>query len=73
MDTFYFSSSVAHYDNNETMQVYLENHLPDVFNIIFEDGTYAEIQNRYTNQIFEVHASGNGDSFNHKIEFNFKQ
>ena len=53
------------------MQEYLENHLPQCFDVIFEDGTYVEIQNKNTGQIFGVTASGDGDSFNHKVEFEF--
>ena len=53
------------------MNDYLTNHLPENFEIIFEDGTYAEIQNKDNGQIWGVNASGDGDSFNHKVEFEF--
>lgn len=69
MKTFYFKTGIAHTDNNETMQVYLEEHLPSGFDVIFEDGTYTEIQNKHSKQIFAVHAGGDGDFFSHKIEF----
>jgi hypothetical protein len=49
----------------------LENHLPQCFDVIFEDGTYVEIQNKNTMQIFGVRASGDGDFTHHKVEFEF--
>ena len=53
------------------MNDYLENHLPQCFDVIFEDGTYAEIQNKNTGQIFGFNASGYGDFTHHKVEFEF--
>ena len=55
------------------MNDYLENHLPQCFDIILEDGTYAEIQNKHTKQIFAVHASGDGDFSHHQVRFEFLQ
>lgn len=71
METFRWSTEYYHPDNQFTMDDYLMNHLPENFEIIFEDGTYAEIQNKDNGQIWGVHASGDGDSFNHKVEFEF--
>lgn len=52
------------------MNDFLNNHLVyEFWTVIFEDDTYAEIQNKYDGEIWGVHASGNGDSFNHKVEF----
>lgn len=53
------------------MDEYLENYLPDEFECFFQDGTYAEIQSKTTGKIYGLHASGNGDSFNHRIRFEF--
>lgn len=53
------------------MQDYLENRLLHEFwTVFFEDGSYAEIQNKYDGKIWGVNASGDGDSFHHKVEFN---
>lgn len=71
METYKWHTTEAHSDNNETMNDYLDNHLPECFKPIFQDGTYAEIRNENTGQIFAVHASGDGDFCNHKVEFEF--
>ena len=69
METYRWHTEYYHDTNSITMTDYLENHLPECFEIIFVDETYAEIQNKNTGQTFGVHASGDGDSFNHKVEF----
>ena len=61
METFRWHTIEPHPNNETTMNDYLENHLPQCFDVIFEDGTYAEIQNKNTGQIFGVNASGDGD------------
>lgn len=66
METYYFTTLEAHVNNEETMNVYLENHC--MLDIIFVDGTYAEGINS-KGEKYGIHASGNGDSFNHKIDF----
>lgn len=71
MDTFYWNTEFEHCNNNETMQDYLDNYLPECFDIIFQDGTYSEIKNKNSGQIFGVNASGNGDFYSHKVEFEF--
>ena len=71
MQTFYWNTENEHSNNVETMQEYLEEHLPSCFKVIFEDGTYAEIQNINSGQIFGVNASGNGDFRSHKVEFEY--
>jgi len=53
------------------MNEYLENYLPEKFDCFFQDGTYAEIKDKETGAIWGIHAGGNGDSFNHKISFEF--
>lgn len=54
--------------NELTMNDYVLNHISDEWELLFLDGTYAEIQTD-DNLVYEVHASGNGDFRNHKIEF----
>ena len=71
METYKWHTIETHNNNEETMNDYLENHLPQCFDVIFEDGTYAEIQNKNTGQIFGVNASGDGDFTHHKVEFEF--
>ena len=73
METFRWQTAEYHHTNEVTMQDYLENHLPQCFEVIFEDGTYAEIQNKNTGQIFGVNASGDGDFTHHKVTFEFIQ
>ena len=73
METYKWHTIEPHNNNEETMNDYLENHLSDEFEVIFEDGTYAEIKNKNTGQIFGVHAGGDGDFNNHKVTFEFIQ
>ena len=71
LGVFYYSTKEAHCNNTETMNDFLNCELGDdsEFEVTFNDGTYSEIKDVDTGKYYEVHASGNGDSFNHKIEF----
>lgn len=69
MEKYYWKTFVAHANNTETMEDYLSGHLPAEFHIVKQDGSYAEIQSVDTAQIYAVHASGNGDFFNHVVIF----
>ena len=71
MEPYRWSTTQPHSNNIETMNDYLENHLPQCFDVVFEDGTYAEIKNKNTGQIFAVSASGDGNFTNHKVTFDF--
>ncbi len=66
---FIWRTEHEHGDNMVTMYDFLENYLEEVFNddveILEHDGTYAEIL--YEGTKYGLHASGNGDFFNHKI------
>ena len=73
MEDYRWSTPQPHNNNNETMDDYLNNHLPQCFDVTFEDGTYAEIKNKNTGQIFGVHAGGDGDFNHHKVTFEFIQ
>ena len=66
MDTYYWNTEEPHMDNSETMRDYLDT--INMLDITMIDGTYAEGVNA-KGEKFALHASGNGDSFNHKIEF----
>lgn len=71
MDTIYWSTEDALSDNNIVMSVYLDaiNELDiNELDITMVDGTYAEGINALGEK-YAIHASGNGDFFNHKIEF----
>lgn len=52
--------------NSDVMQDYLEN--INMLDITYIDGTYAEGMN-CKGEKYEIHAGGDGDFFNHKIEF----
>lgn len=67
MKIYYWSTKKSHADNSETMLDYLENHLPIDAICIMKDGSYAEIL--IGDVKYAVHASGNGDFNNHKVEF----
>lgn len=60
----------------DTMAAFMNNdeHFYSKFDkgaeVIFEDGSYAEVQNA-DGKIFEVHAAGDGDFVSHRITFNF--
>ena len=66
METIYWTTEYYHADNITTMCEYLEE--INMLDITFVDGTYAEGKNA-KGEKYAIHASGNGDSFNHKIEF----
>lgn len=55
-----------HADNTETMCDYIENH--NMLDITMVDGAYAEEVNSQ-GQKYAIHASGDGDFCNHKVEF----
>jgi|GEM_PF-6582857 len=70
METFYWHTEYEHSNNNETMTEYLNEYLDSHFDILIEDGAYAEIQDTLTGELFVVHATtDNGDFYNHKVEF----
>lgn len=68
-DTFYWSTTYDHPNNQTTMTEFLEYYLPEEYTVTYVDGTYAEITKEGTAETYGVHASGNGDFYNHKIEF----
>ena len=67
MDNYYWTTEHYHQDNTFTMNEYLDYHLPEGFEVVYFDGTYSEVVDIKTNKLYGLHASGNGDSFNHKI------
>ena len=76
METYYWTTEEYHTDNNVTMSEYLEMQEDFTYEqhltIDHVDGTYAEGIDCKGNR-WAIHASGDGDSFNHKIEFELLQ
>ena len=67
MEDYTWSTDYAHSDNTETMNDYLQNHLPDGAEVLYHEGTYAEILYNY--EKYEVHSSGDGDFKHHRVSF----
>ncbi|HBH47225.1 MAG TPA: hypothetical protein DDX98_01205 [Bacteroidales bacterium] len=65
--SFSWTTDYYHNDNAFTMNDFLENHLPDDVEIYLEDGSYAEVRIGNTN--YALYAKGNGDSYNHIVEW----
>lgn len=65
--SFYYTTQYYHPDNNFTMDDFLSHHLPVGVTVHHIDGTYAEVE--YEGRDYGLHASGNGDSFNHVIRW----
>ena len=66
MDTIYWTTEEPHANNSETMSDYIN--AINMLDIDFIDGTYAEGTNA-KGERYEIHASGDGDFNNHKVEF----
>lgn len=66
-ETYYFETNEPVFNNVETMDVFLNYYLDIDSEILLDDGTYVEILHKGVR--YGVHASGNGDFCNHKIEF----
>lgn len=67
MENYYWKTEYYHADNTTTMLEYLDEHVDEDVKVLNMEGTYAEIMKDGVK--YGVHASGNGDSFNHKITF----
>ena len=67
MKTLRWTTDYAHNDNTVTMLEYLES-INETLTITYVDGTYAEGVDDEGFR-YEIHASGDGDSFNHKVAF----
>ena len=65
--TFYWTTEYYHNDNTFTLNDYLENQIEEQFHLMFEDESYCEILDLHGER-YSLMASGDGDSFNHKIE-----
>ncbi len=65
---YYWETEEPLATNMDNMTDYLDYHLPDEYEVLLVDGTYAEIKDENGNK-FAVHASGDGDFCHHKVEF----
>ena len=63
---FQWSTEAAHLDNAETMNDFIENHLPDEWEVGMVDGSYAEAISDGGHR-FALDAKGDGDSHNHIV------
>jgi len=72
MEDYTWTTEEALSTNEATMNDFIENHMDkhcgEGYEVIFEDGTYAEIQND-KGVLYGVHASGNGDFCSHRVRF----
>lgn len=68
MNPHRWSTEYEHPGNDFTMSEFLNEHLGEDNVIIMIDGSYAEIETP-NGKIYEVHASGDGDFKNHRIDF----
>ena len=66
MDDITWKTDDPHSNNSHTMSDYIENH--NMLDIYLIDGTYAEGKNCNGDK-YEIHAGGDGDSFNHRVTF----
>ena len=68
MEPHHWTTEKAHFDNNETMDEFIDSFLDELgLELVERDGTYAEVKDGAT--IYAAHAAGNGDSFNHVVSF----
>lgn len=68
-ETYYWQTEIEHRDNIHTLTAYLDWHLPDNFEVVEHEETFAIIKDKKDGVNYGVYASGNGDFFNHKVEF----
>lgn len=68
LDRFHFwTTSYYHHDNSYTMSDYLDYCLPEGFKVVEQDGSMAIVEG-FDGLLWRLDASGNGDSYNHKVE-----
>ena len=68
MDTYYWSSEQEHANNSETMSDFLNHEMETDCEILFVDGSYAEIKTG-DGIVYAVHAGGDGSFTDHKVTF----
>jgi len=65
--TFYWETKEYHHDNSVTLNDWLENQMEDDVEITYQSGSYCKVMNSF-GESYSLMASGNGDSYSHKIE-----
>ena len=65
--SFYWNTQYYHHDNSFTMEDFLDNHLPEGAIVHYIEGSYAEVE--YDGRDIGLNAGGNGDSYNHVIQW----
>jgi hypothetical protein len=68
MKPYRWRTDNPHFNNTETMGCYLDFEMPQDWVLTLDNDTYAEIIDS-DGLKWGLHASGDGDSFCHKIEF----
>ena len=66
MEPVRWRTDEPHSNNTETMHEYIHNH--NMIHITYLQGSYAEGVNGMGDK-YEMHAGGDGDSFNHIVTF----
>lgn len=69
MKTFYWMTEDECFDNEDRLDDFLLNCLDQKFEIISINRSYAEIKDTTTGEMYGCNASGNGDFYSHKVEF----
>ena len=67
MDDYCWKTDEPHSNNTETLADYLNNHMDSLWDIMFVDGSYAEVIT--IDGTFAIHASGDGDFTHHRVRF----
>jgi hypothetical protein len=65
---YYWSTERYHHDNGETLRDYMENEMSPSWEVLEVDETRATIVDDM-GDTYDIHAGGNGDSYNHMIRF----
>ena len=72
MEDYTWSTDNSLANNEQNMIDFIDNHMEkhcgEDYEVVFEDGTYTEIQNE-SGELYAVRAMGNGDFKNHRVTF----
>lgn len=64
---YYWTSEEPHTDNTETMKEFIECYLEPSYEVIIQDGPYAEVIDNHKGIKYSVRAYGIGDFNNHNV------
>ena len=72
MEDYRFTTNTPLGTNEETMEVFLDDHFYKSFDskaqVLTDEGPYVEVENG-KGELYGVHASGDGDFVSHRIRF----